>query len=444
MRIAIAQTPGTELTEWRRTLEMLEQAVNDAAQTGAELVVMPEGAFPAYNIGSPQALDSAIHDGMPSDDMFLDLVTEWAVSYRIAICVGFIAHRPHGLANVASLVDRRGVVRGTHQKVFLWDFDHDLFLPGQVIVPIKDHQLTVGVMICADARLPEIPATLAKHQSQILLQPTAWVNVGTADDPYNPQADFLARARSMEFGVPIVSASKWGHEGDVQFVGQSQIRDARGHVLALASSGASEIIYADVDVALADEPQIEPHERAGLLSETPPMPPSPEVAELHVAVVGAETSPEELTRYAVDVLYRAGDAPAILTGPGALEYRADTDQLLVVNTPDAIIRRVRDVAVAAVSDREAARFAPIRLLALRGVHVVVVLGDDVDPALLQARALENRIIVLAIGPTRTRAYGTNGRPLSDFERLPARDACNKEVAPHSDMLSGRVPREYDL
>jgi predicted amidohydrolase len=46
MRIAVAQTPGTELAEWRRTLEMLEQAVNDAAQTGAELVVMPGRCFP--------------------------------------------------------------------------------------------------------------------------------------------------------------------------------------------------------------------------------------------------------------------------------------------------------------------------------------------------------------------------------------------------------------
>lgn len=444
MRIAVAQTPGTELAEWRRTLDMLEQAVNDAAQTGAELVVLPEAAFPAYVIGSPQALEAAIKDGMPRDDMFLDLVTEWAVSYRIAICVGFIAHRPHGLANVASLVDRKGVVRGTHQKCFLWGFDHDIFLPGQVVVPIKDHQITVGVMICADARLPEIPATLAKHQSQIILQPTAWVNTASPDDPYNPQADFLSRARAMEFGVPIVSASKWGHEGDVQFVGQSQIRDARGHVLALASASASEIIYADVDLSLADEPQIEPHERAGLLSETPPIMPSPDVEDLFVAVAGTETSPEELTRYAVDVLYRAGDAPAIITGPGTVEYKADTDQLLVMNNPDAIIRRVRNVAVAAVSDHEAARFAPIRLLALRGVHAVVVLGDDVDPSLLQARALENRIIVLAVGPTRTRAYGTDGRPLSDFEKLPVRDACDKEVAAGSNMLAGRNPREYDL
>ena len=46
----------------------------------------------------------------------------------------------------------------------------------------------VGIMICADARLPEIAATLATRRRQLLLQPTAWVNVGTPDEPVEPAA----------------------------------------------------------------------------------------------------------------------------------------------------------------------------------------------------------------------------------------------------------------
>jgi predicted amidohydrolase len=71
-----------------------------------------------------------------------------------------------------------GQIAGIHRKCFLWDFDHDYFAAGEEIRPFDTSVGRMGVMICADARLPEIAATLVRKGAEVILQPTAWVNAG--------------------------------------------------------------------------------------------------------------------------------------------------------------------------------------------------------------------------------------------------------------------------
>ena len=48
MHVAVAQTPGVELEQWRETLALVDDLVRQAAELRAELVVLPECVWPAY------------------------------------------------------------------------------------------------------------------------------------------------------------------------------------------------------------------------------------------------------------------------------------------------------------------------------------------------------------------------------------------------------------
>lgn len=281
-RLAVAQTPGTELAEWRATLELLEDFVHRAAAERANVVLLPECAWPAYFIGTRAAYFAARSTGLPGPDEFLQRVCAWARATRISICIGFVAEHDRRLYNAAALISAAGELLGVQHKCFLWDFDHDWFEPGQSLHPTDTPFGRAGMMICADARLPEIPATLAARGAELLLQPTAWVQVGTPGKLWNPQPDFLIRARALEFGVPIASASKCGAEGDTTFVGSSLICDSDGDVLTQCGQREPGVIAADVEFSSPRSHGMTQEQSAALLAEQPPRIPAANVPPLKV------------------------------------------------------------------------------------------------------------------------------------------------------------------
>ena len=64
VQIAMAQLPGVRLDQWAETLKSIEEAIARAAQRGAQLVLLPECAWPAYCIGSKDAYFSARSAGI--------------------------------------------------------------------------------------------------------------------------------------------------------------------------------------------------------------------------------------------------------------------------------------------------------------------------------------------------------------------------------------------
>jgi predicted amidohydrolase len=272
-RIAVAQTPGVRLEQWRETLKLIFDLIRTAAERRADLVVLPECVWPAYHLGSRQALAAARASGMPTEVKLLEELTRAARSHSLAICAGYLSEQADRLLNRACFIDRHGELLGTHDKCFLWDFDRRWFAPGTGIRPIETEFGPVGIMICADARLPEIPATLAARGARLILQPTAWVNAGSPGHLWNPQADFLIAARAAEFGLPVASASKWGREGDTTFVGSSLICDAEGRILSQAPQAETCVLTADVEPGSNPRVRITDSEREALLSAVPPVRP---------------------------------------------------------------------------------------------------------------------------------------------------------------------------
>ena len=87
------------------------------------------------------------------------------------------------------------------------------------------------MLVCADARLPEIGVDLAGRGARIIANPTAWVTSIPPPEGTNSQAEFLWRVRALENRVVGVAATKVGTEADtVIYAGRSQIVAADGRV----------------------------------------------------------------------------------------------------------------------------------------------------------------------------------------------------------------------
>ncbi len=443
MRVAVGQAPGVKLADWRGSLQLLDDLIARAHAARAELLVLPECVWPAYCIGSREAYWAARDDGLPGPEFLLQHVSKAARGAHLAVCVGFIAERNRQLLNAAAFVSSGGDVVGERYKNFLWAFDRHYFEPADEIAPFDTEFGRVGVLICADLRLPEITATLVARGARLIVQPTAWVNVGTPEAPWNPQPEFLVSARAEEFGVPVASASKWGRELDTPFVGSSVICDAAGGVLARCGPTSTELAVADIELGQSRPPQVTAVERSALLGDTPPEQPPQDVPNLQLVLAHNDENAAAM-----------GEAPRlVLTRTSA---RADFQQRVhCTSTTDHATLKVSDIQIDVFAGDEANRFAPLRAAALRGTHVALCFGDDADDTQARARALENRIYVILHRSQGVTVIAPSGSVITALHwpstptpahtvSLECSVAAQKEVAWQTHMLADRRPRHYEF
>jgi len=464
VRVAIAQMPGSRPDEWPRTCALAEELVTQAAAGGADIVLLPECTWPAYRLGSRADYFAARAAGLPSDQWFLSQARTWARQHRIAVCVGYVAEHTGQLCNSAALISAAGELLATYAKCFLWDFDHELFAAGRELCVAPTEWGALGLMICADARLPEIPATLATRGARLILQPTAWVNVGSDAAPWNPQPELLIPERARELGVPIAAASKWGREGDTSFVGSSLICDATGRVVARCGQRETGIVAADVTPGTPRRAQMTTEQRRRLLGSEPARLPPAAVPPLRIVFLD-KTPDLRAASSSIRQAVAAGAAtPTLLIARAGLPAHATAhtpggaDWLLLTGPTDGVAT-LGQVRVAAVRDLDADGFAPIRALALEGVHLVVVFGDNVAVRTLRSRAAENRVFVVQVAATGVAAYDPRGMSAEVAGRLDGRQrvagcsgelvldvakAAEKELAPRTNPFTDRTPAAYEF
>jgi predicted amidohydrolase len=239
------QLQAHDRSDFARSLEGIINAVGQAA-ANADLVVLPEGTFPAYVLGDASVDRTAIVNA-------LERLRDVATTTRTVIVAGAAVHVEQSLRNGAVVIDADGSLAGRADKLFLWHFDRRWFARGDRLAPIATAVGVLGVLVCADGRLPTIARTLVDRGAELLVMPTAWVTSGRDPDALeNVQADLLARVRAYENGVPFVAANKCGAElGMVAYCGKSQVVGADGEILAIANERRPEILEATLTLGSA-------------------------------------------------------------------------------------------------------------------------------------------------------------------------------------------------
>jgi predicted amidohydrolase len=406
MIVACGQMEATTIDQAAAVWPCVDRLVKHAAEAGADLMVLPEATYPAYWLESPERY---WQDDITRSAAVLDRFSKMAAAHSMWLVTGFVEEEGDRLFNSAAVFDRGGSLAGVARKNFLWDCDHRWFTPGDSLSIIETEFGKLGVLICADARVPEIPATLVHDGAQMLVLPTAWVNTSKVRRTYrNIQPDFLVRARAMEFGVPFVACSKSGHEGSaLEYVGQSQIVLPDGRVAAEGALGGEEVIGAEVTPVDSHAVTVDASLRERVLSDQSPYQP---------AEAGGKC------KIQLNVNWEA--MAASLQAAGA--------RTAVLNMADL------------------ATFAPARCHALDGVQVVVAKGKLFDETLALARAAENRMFVIAVSDGTHKVVDPDGTIMwraGDWDTTLELDlslADTKQFTPDTDMWAQRRVASYRL
>jgi predicted amidohydrolase len=427
-------------THWPRILALTEEAARD----GARLVVLPEGTVPGYVLGedpiAPSELEGAARD-----------FARVASAHGATIVYGGARVVDGRTYNGANVIGPDGSDLGYAAKQFLWHFDRRWFGAGTTLDPVDTPLGRLGLLVCADGRIPTIARTLVERGAEILVMPTAWVTSGR--DPAaleNVQADLMANVRARENGVPFVAANKCGVElQSVAYCGKSAIVAADGAFVARAPQDGECVISGEIEI--------------GGPSRTYPSALSvDDETRRRMRSVGSSMPPQRLR-----IAFTAVGAAADVTRFARLAVQSDADVFVARGKP---AEHIEDIALVALSSIEADSAKVVRtagaslgvvgegvlenphgLVAARldGIDLFVALVEDANApetvALARTRAAELRAYLIVCSRDGVRAFAVDpdGAVVAgtyDDYRLAGfgydRARATTTVAPHTDVLRG--------
>ncbi len=257
VRVALLQLRAFGVEEARESLQHTLAKIDEAGALRPDLIVLPEVTYPAYFLGSPDRYPNAED---PSPREALAALSRAAAGRRVHLAAGLALEAPGGgLTNSAVLIGPDGGLLGRYDKCLLWDFDRHWFVPGTHYPVFETDLGRLGLLICADGRLPEVARSLAVGGAQILVDLTAWVSWGRKPaDLTNPQREYMMSVRALENGVWVVAASKSGLEADsIVYCGRSCVIDPQGRVVSTASPYREEILTYELDLEGDARPPVE-------------------------------------------------------------------------------------------------------------------------------------------------------------------------------------------
>lgn len=250
-RIALLQLPAYGVEDAAASLAHTLRRIDDAAAERPDIIALPEVTYPGYFLGS------ASPSGVLTPGDAMAQFAAKAAQHNVYVAVGMALEASGGgLSNGAALFARDGSLAGRYEKSFLWHFDERWFERGTAYPVFETDVARIGMLVCADGRLPEIARSLTLNGAQIILDLTAWVSSARhAADLTTVQREYLMQTRAAENGVWIAAADKYGVEAQsIVYCGRSCFISPRGEYAASLGPDEEGILVYDVPVNDATPP----------------------------------------------------------------------------------------------------------------------------------------------------------------------------------------------
>lgn len=252
VRVACVQM-DTEFGQVEKNTKKTVRLINEAADNGAELIVLPELCVSGYVFANRQEafeFSESLPDG--------PTCREWirAAKDRKVYVVAGISERDGGkLYNSAALMGPDGFV-GRYRKIQLWGDEFLWYEPGDSGIPVFKTPIgRIGMIICNDMWYQEMYRILAVQGADIIC---CCVNGPWHEElPDNMLAFFPIHSMSgaNSNNVYVAVSDRVGSERGVRFPGKSLIVANTGIPAAGPAGLQEEIIYADCDFAAVRQHQ---------------------------------------------------------------------------------------------------------------------------------------------------------------------------------------------
>jgi N-carbamoylputrescine amidase len=248
-------------------LNASEAGIRDAAQRGAQLVLLQELHASVYFCQHEDTQLFELSETIPGPST--ERLGALAKSLGIVLVASLFERRAPGLYhNTAVVFERDGSIAGKYRKMHIPDdpgyYEKFYFTPGDMgFTPIQTSVGKLGVLVCWDQWYPEGARLMALAGAELLLYPTAigW-NPADPKDEQARQRDAwvtIQRSHAVANGLPVVVANRIGFEPDPcgqtkgsQFWGHSFVAGPQGEFIARASDDKAEVLVVDVDLARSE------------------------------------------------------------------------------------------------------------------------------------------------------------------------------------------------
>ena len=188
MRIALAQIVSTP--DPQQNLALVEDAVRQAADADAALVVFPEATMCCFGVPLGPVAE-------PLDGPWAQRVRAIAADAGLTVVAGMFTPAADGRVH-NTLLATGGGVEASYDKIHLFDAfgfaESRTVAPGTKPVSVAVGGVTVGLATCYDLRFPGLFQELASSGAAVVVVPASW----GAGPGKREQWDLLVRARALD------------------------------------------------------------------------------------------------------------------------------------------------------------------------------------------------------------------------------------------------------
>ena len=226
-------------------LARILQFIEEAADRGADLLVLPELALQGYidfalRHGTPEYIAQRqyfVSSAEPVPGPATEQIAAAARRHHMYVQVGLAESAGHGnvVFNTAALIGPDGVA-GVYRKLHN-QAEYPFFVPGEGTPVFALPAARASAMICYDLNFPEVMRAYAVQGAEITLMSTAWPMQGhdSGNDYLGETMDLLGRASALVNQMWLVISNHCeagAYSNQVDYYGGSQIISPTGHVVA--------------------------------------------------------------------------------------------------------------------------------------------------------------------------------------------------------------------
>lgn len=159
------------------------ERIAEAAQAGAQVVLLPEALDLGWTHPAAQVAAQPIPNGEPCRQL-----REAARRHGVYVGAGLVERAGERVFNAAVLIAPTGEVILHHRKLNELDIGRELYATGDRLGVAPTPLGTLGLMICADAfaRGEVVSRTLGLMGAQVILSPCAWAVPADHDHQREP------------------------------------------------------------------------------------------------------------------------------------------------------------------------------------------------------------------------------------------------------------------
>lgn len=246
----------------RETLERADRLVREAADSGANIILLQE-LFETPYFCQLQKFEYMKLATTVEENPAIRHFKQVAEELQVVLPISFFERAGNTAFNSIALIDADGTILGIYRKSHIPDglpyAEKFYFTPGDTGFEVwKTRYGTIGVGICWDQWFPEAARAMALLGAEMLLYPTAIGSEPTLGKDSSIHWRNTMAGHAAANMMPVIASNRIGIESDenskMTFYGSSFIADQHGEIAVQADRYTAGVITEEFDLdAFADE-----------------------------------------------------------------------------------------------------------------------------------------------------------------------------------------------